>query len=286
MIRKIEILMAIFLLVSSGAAVTGDEERLVKEFGFKAGKTAEVILEVDAGEVRIEKGEGPDVLSLRMEYEKDEFEYDIDYDESGNRISISLDKKGWFSSGDTHALIELSLPSGIELILNTRVKAGEIDMELGDLSIREFILNNLAGEVEVSFDRPNRSRMDYLKVHSKVGETELLKLGNSRFMEAEINSEIGELHVDFRGEPLRGARAEVDLEIGEIAVEMPDDVGIKIDLKGGGNFLRENNIDSAFYRKGGYYFNDKFESEDEGFVIRLSLGMGELNLNQRRGANI
>lgn len=281
MIRKIEILMAIFLLVSSGAAVAGDEERLVKEFGFKAGKTAEVILEVDAGEVRIEKGEGPDVLSLRMEYEKDEFEYDIDYDESRNRISISLDKKGWFSSVDTHALIELSLPFEVELILNTRVKAGEVDMELGDLSIREFTMNNLAGEVEVSFDRPNRSRMDYLKVHTRVGETELLKLGNSRFREAEINSEIGELYLDFRGEPLRGARAEVDLEIGETTVELPDNSGIKIDISGGAGFLRENNIDRAFYRKGGCYFNDRFENEDEGFVIRLSHGIGELTLNQR-----
>jgi len=280
--RKIEILLAIFLFVSSGAAIAYDEEKLEKEFSLKAGKTAEVILEVDAGEVRIERGAGPDVLSLRIEYQKDEFEYDIDYDESHNRISISLDKKRWFSSGDTHALIELSLPSGIELILNTRVKAGEIDMELGGLSIREFILNNLAGEVEVSFDRPNRSRMDYLKVHSKVGETELLKLGNCRFMEAEINSEIGELHVDFRGEPLRGARAEVDLEIGETTVELPDNTGIKIDIKGGTGFLREDNIDRAFYSKDGYYFNDRFESEDEGFVIRMSHGIGELTLNQSR----
>lgn len=109
---------------------------------------------------------------------------------------------------------------------------------------------NNTGEVEVSFDQANSFSMDYLKAHTNVGESKLLKLGNSRFREAEVNSEIEEIYLDFRCKQLRGARAEVDLEIGEIAVEMPDDVGIKIDLKGGGNFLKENNIDSAFYSRG------------------------------------
>jgi hypothetical protein len=166
--------------------------------------------------------------------------------------------------------------------MNTRVNAGEIEMEVGGLRISEFTLDNLAGEVEVSFRAPNRSRMENLKVHNRIGETELISLGNDRFVKAEINSEVGELRADFRGEPLRGAEAEVDLEIGETTIQLPENTGIRIRLDGGAGFLRENNIDSAFYKRGKYYYNDLFVNEVEGFVLNATHGIGELTLNQRR----
>ncbi|MBD3423536.1 MAG: hypothetical protein GF417_03735 [Candidatus Latescibacteria bacterium] len=275
------IIIAAALLISA-SALHAEEERILKEFRLKEDKRAELILEVDAGEVTVKKGNSRNTAVLEMVYSRDDFEYDIDYRARENRLRIILDKKGWFNMGDCRASIELSLPRNVELIMNTRVTAGEIEMEVGGLHISEFTLDNLAGDVEVSFGEPNISRMEKLKVHNKIGETELTRLGNAKFVKAEINSEVGELRADFRGEPLKGAEAEVDLEIGETTIQLPDNTGIRIRLDGGAGFLRENNIDSAFYKRGKYYYNDLFENEFDGFVLRASHGIGELTLDQCR----
>jgi len=280
MLKRAEILLAVILIISA-CSVHAETERINREFIMKEGKAAQINLDVDAGEVIVNRGDSGSRVFIEVEYSGDDFSCDIDYDESDNRIEISLDKDGWFGGDDCRAVIELSLPYEIEILLDTELKAGSIEMELGGLNIREFSLENTAGEVEVSFSEPNRSRMDLLEIDTSVGETELLRLGNSRFKRAEINSDIGELSLDFSGEPLAGAEAEIDLDVGETDIDLPGNTGIRIELAGGSGFLKEVSMDSAFYKKGDYYFNRQFEDEKNGFVIRLSHGIGELTLNQR-----
>ena len=171
----------------------------------------------------------------------------------------------------------VSLPTEVAIDFFAKIKAGEIDFELGGLKIVDFTLHNWAGEVQVSFDEPNRAEMEVLEVDAKVGEVTLSKLGNAHFKEAEINGGIGELQVDFTGDKLRRSTARVDLDIGETTVVLPRDLGVKMAISKF-LFLSQVSVPSGFYRSGRYYYSDNYEQAPEGLFLKITSGIGELRM--------
>ena len=136
-----------------------------------------------------------------------------------------------------------------------------------------------AGEVEVVFDEPNPIEMDFMDINVKIGEARLLQLGNARFKVADINGGIGTIEVDFTGELLTDSRADVDMDIGEATIIMPHKMGVKMRIGGGFSFLSSKNIDSSFYRRGDSYYSDNYEDTKKRFYLRVTPGLGELNID-------
>ncbi len=101
---------------------------------------------------------------------------------------------------DVEQTIKTNFGQDVEIDLEARIKAGAIEIDLGGLSLVGLDLITWAGEVQVEFSEPNWTEMDFLKINTKVGETEIVRLGNARFKEAEINGGIGKMRVDFAAE--------------------------------------------------------------------------------------
>jgi hypothetical protein len=244
----------------------------------------EIFIDVDAGEVTVDRGSEESSVSVLMTYTRNEFRGMVAYREKDHaQLRVSLEKKSWHRSmsrdRDIWADLRIELPYEVDIFLNSKVKAGEIIMDLGDIHLKEFTLNNWAGEVEVEFLDPNRTTLDFLDIKNKVGEARLLKLGNARFQEADINSGIGELEIDFSGALLSGSRAVVDLDIGESYICLPWDVGSQVIIDGL-SFLSEKNFDSSFYKRGRAYYTDDYDDAGKRFYLRVSPGLGELSIDR------
>jgi hypothetical protein len=166
----------------------------------------------------------------------------------------------------------------VDILFDSKIKAGEVTMDMGGLRLKEFSLINWAGEVEVRFSEPNRVPMDYFDVNAKVGQLDIVRLGNARFRSADINGGIGEMDVDFTGELEPDCRAKVDLDIGEASIILPREYGVRMSIGGGLSFLSHKDIDHEFVKRGRVYYNDNYELEDEKFSIRITPGLGELNI--------
>lgn len=262
-------------------------ERMDESFRASENRPLEVYMEVDAGEVIVERGS--DFLEglVWMRFTEGQYRAKIDFDERLNRLKLVLSKKNWFSwrgSGrrgiDEEATIELRLPHGVDILFDSDIKAGEVTMEMGGLRLREFYLHNWAGEVEVRFGSPNPIKMDFLGIRSSVGELRLDVLGNARFSKADINAGIGEIDIDFSGDLLDGSSAKVDLDIGEGSIYLPDDVGVKMSIGGGWSFLSQKNLDRSFTRRGDTYYSDDYDEAARKFSVRITPGLGELNVDR------
>lgn len=242
----------------------------------------EVIIKIDAGELTVSKSKDSKTISLYMHYSRDNFRGRITFDEDNNRFRVELDHKGLFKSigkGDKEiAELDLKLPDGIDILLDVKVKAGEIDMEMGGLRLKEFIVDNWAGEIEVNFNEPNPVKMDFMGIKTRAGELSCNKLGNSRFEKADINAGVGEIDIDFTGKLQNNSMAKVDLDIGESSILLPSDIGIKM-IFSSWNFLTQKNIDSYFYRRGGSYYSEDYKNSSRKFYIKISTGIGELNVD-------
>jgi len=241
----------------------------------------QVNIDIDAAEVRISKSSQSKEVKLSIYFTEDEFKIYEDYDRKRSRLDIEFDKKGWMNSNnkDLEAKFVLELPSDVEIDLEARIKAGEIEIDLGGLSLVGLDLTTWAGEVQVEFSEPNQREMDYLKINTKVGETEIIRLGNARFKEAEINGGIGEMRVDFRGQILDEALADVDLDIGQTTIYLPDDdVGVKLSVSKF-LFLSDVEIPRNFRKSGRHYYSRNYDDAKNALTLRVSPGLGELNIN-------
>ena len=287
---KINVSVLICLL-SIGLPLFGGESPVIetKEGMFRASPfdPLEVFIDVNAGEISVEKGQSPREGKVTFEYDIKNFKTKFHFSEERNRLRISMDKRDWkhwpFHSDkhdETQAELKVLLPYDVDIYLDVKLKAGETDMQLGGLRLKEVNLNNWAGEVKMGFQESNPIVMELLDIRNKVGEMKLLDLGNARFEKADINGGIGELRIDFHGDLLDKSKAKVDIDIGEATVYLPTDVGIRMLVGGGLSFLSAKEIDSSFYRRGRYYITEDYKEKSKRFSLWITPGLGELRVEQ------
>jgi hypothetical protein len=262
-------------------------ERIEESFRVSSSRALEVLIDIDAAEVTVSKGTSEKSGRVSIRYTRDEFREKIEFNEVKNRLCVSLDKKSWgrykrkHHDDDLIAEVQLELPYGVDILFDSKVKAGEVNLEMSGLRIREFSLTNWAGEVDVRFDEPNPIEMDFMNIDVKVGDDRFYQLGNARFKEADINGGIGEIDVDFSGELLPDSRARVDLDIGEATITLPENRGIRMRIGGGLSFLSHKDIDGSFYRRGDSYYSEDYEETSKRFYLSVTPGLGQLTIERK-----
>lgn len=284
-------LMVLMGLISMWSYLFGEEGCFfeTKEGVFRASllKPLEVFIDVDAGGISVQKGQSPEEGKATFKYDKENFKTRFHFSEERNRLRISIDKRNWKRwpfKGNKHdefiAELKVLLPYDVDIYLDVRLKAGETTMQLGGLRLKEVNLNNWAGKVKIGFQEPNPIVMVFLDIHNKVGEMELLDLGNARFERADIDGGIGALRVDFHGDLMDKSRAKVDIDIGEVSVYLPSDVGTLLIVGGGLEFLSMKEIDPSLYRRGRYYLTEDYKDKQKQFSLYITPGLGELRVEQ------
>ena len=181
------------------------EDKINIDESFKITKSnLRVNINIDVGEVEIKKNSDSDECRVSIDYNPDYCESDIRFNERRSELDVLIDFENWSNWKDDKnkskaPVVIIELPSESVLDLRTKLKAGEFDLELGGLKLENFEFNNWAGEAKINFNEPNKIEMETLDINFKVGELRIWNLGNARFNEADINSGIGELEIDFSG---------------------------------------------------------------------------------------
>ncbi|MDZ7265836.1 MAG: cell wall-active antibiotics response protein [candidate division KSB1 bacterium] len=256
-------------------------EDLDNSFRIDTGSTFRLRVEVDVGQVRVSRGRSEDQLRVRLAYDRDEYQHTLRYNEKRNTLDLMLDKQRWLGQHDSHnaSELEVELPTGGELDLDFRIKAGEIEMQLGGLRLRDLSLETIAGEVNLDFDQPNQTTMTNLLLNTKIGESNFRRLGNARFRNAAIDGGIGELTIDFSGELLKEAVAEVDLDIGETTIILPRKAGTRLAVSSF-MFLSHFRLPDFLRKEGRYYYSENYDDASQTFQLRISAGVGECRIER------
>lgn len=254
---------------------------LDKTFRIDTRETFIVDMDITAGEVKVTRSGSFDECRVRIDYTPEKFSPCVDFTENGNCLGITIGCSKLFknNSCENNTIMELviELPYGPPVDLRGELKAGEAEFRLGDLCIERFRFRSLAGETTVRFDEPNRIECKRFEIGTTIGETEIIRLGNSRFVDARINGGIGEMKIDFRGLALNDSQADIDLDLGETNIIVPENSGTKISVS---RFLVFKNADcpNGFSRRGGSWYSDNYDTNNRRLAISLTPGMGKLNI--------
>lgn len=277
------------LLTFVTSSVVFSSEIKEERFNFKASKKQPLSLrlEIDAGRVKIMPGSDDREIDLKFRYEEKRYEVSVEFDEDDNTLTAYFDIKKWFKDEDeddenSTARLTVELPTDVEIEMYCKTKAGETEIELGDLRIKDLTLRVLAGETFLAFSEPNRERIKELKIESKVGELNVEKLGNANFEYAEINGNIGELSVDFSSDMDLKFDRDIDmsLNIGQTRLYLSREEAIRFKVS---KFLFFSDLDipDDFYKEGKYYYSDNYDNKKYKTQLSISPGVGSLDIRVR-----
>ncbi|MBN1561982.1 hypothetical protein JW998_17145 [candidate division KSB1 bacterium] len=268
-------LIALFSLAAYAETVEKEERFVIK------GESLSIEVDVDGGTLDVRPSQDERLCFIHMTYPREKCAADIRYNDRRGQLDIVVDNEKWNKDekdGENAPVIILELPYGPEISLSAHIKAGETKFELGDLAIVDFELRHWAGETTVVFSEPNRALMRTFDVNVKIGEVSLMHLGNALFEEADINSGIGELDIDFSGKGLDRSMARIDLDIGETNITLPQEIGAKMKVSRF-LFLSEVNYPHWFEKRGDYYYSENYKESEKSLYLMISTGIGELGIS-------
>ncbi len=119
--------------------------------------------------------------------------------------------------------IQLSVQSG----------AQTADLDLGNMRLRGFGLNEGASNTRVNFSTPNPEEMRRMTITTGASKIELLNLLNAHFASMVFEGGAGDFTLDFGGKPQRNTQAQIRSGGGNVVVRVPATVGTKITVAGG-----------------------------------------------------
>lgn len=264
------------------------EDLVKKEYKYEVStkELLQIRFEIDAGRIQIESGSSSNEVSMIFKFDDKRHNISVDFDERSNFLRIHFDVNDWFEEHDDKdgytPGMTMKLPTDARIELDGKIKAGECDIELGGLYIRNLNLRVLAGQTTVSFAKPNKERLNELEIDSKFGELILRQLGNANFEFASINGVIGSMTVDLTSDRPLNLSCEVDISmnIGETRVYLPENDSVRFSVS---KFLFFSSVDipSRFYKRGNYFYSDDYARSDIKMDISISPGLGTLDIGSR-----
>lgn len=271
-----------WLIALLGLAIGQRDMDVFEETYSVKGDEFQLDLDIDGGKVKLDKNDSGDECHVYVEYHRKKCDCDVHFNEHRNRLEVTLDHD-WSIKNDKrkrdsdYAYVSIELPYEPKITLDAKIKAGEVDFELGGIHLQDCELRNWAGEITLNFDEPNRTKLLNFDVNVKVGELSMYNLGNANFQEADINGGIGEMTLDFRGETIDYTTAYIDLDIGETTIIVPEEIGVKMKVS---KFLFLSNVDypNWFDRRGKYYYSENYNENEKNLYLVISTGIGELKI--------
>lgn len=285
--RKIFFNSMICFFFASFSLTLADSQKTIFEKSYSTQVELQLHLNIDGGDVKLSRSDDNE-CKVTIEYDESNCKVDVNYDDKDHQLDVSIDhdniniathKKERKSD---YAVVRIELPNRSIIDIDSIIRAGELDFQLGDLHIRNLELHSWAGEAVIDFDQPNRIEINRLDIDLKIGVVKILHLGNANFKEADINSEIGELSVDFSGEKLdERAMAHLDLEIGETTIIIPEEIGVKMKIT---KFLFLSEIDYPhwFEEKGSYYYSENYNKAKKSLYLFVGAGIGEVKIKVQK----
>lgn len=123
--------------------------------------------------------------------------------------------------------IDIYLPADTPLELQVLVQEGGFEAELGGLWITKADFRYKKGGFSVDIDEPLKEPMESLTIRGSMGGFEAGGLGNASPRVLDVYCRMGGAEIDLRGAWLGDADISLDVAMGGMVVQIPDDVRVE-----------------------------------------------------------
>jgi hypothetical protein len=230
-----------------------------------------------AGKLQVQPAAGDLLYRMDLSYDEEQFRPVAEYDRGAARLRLGVEGRdhggGHVNGEDEHATISLS-PS-VPTDLSLQFGAGEAEVELGGLSLRNVEIQTGASETAISFSQPNRIAARKVSVQAGAAELRVTGLGNTRAERFDFQGGMGEATLDFGGAWDHSASARVQMGVGSVRLRLPRAVGVRITRSG---FLSSFDP-TEMVKRGDAWFSKNYDSSRYRLDLELASAVGSVDVD-------
>jgi hypothetical protein len=171
---------------------------------------------------------------------------------------------------------DLRFTDELPLYFNIELGACESEIDFTGLRVKDLKLEIGASKGTISFNEPNRERIEKLKIEAGASKFKATGLLNANFEELQFEGGVGTFVLDFSGELDHRAYIDIEMGIGTLTILIPKKVGVKI--------ISDNSFFTSLsmegFRKIGKnrFVSEKFGKQNEELEINIESGVGTVNI--------
>lgn len=215
-------------------------------------KWVQVEIRMDAGRLKIAGG-ADELLNADFKYNvaswKPKVKYEVNRGQGELVVEQSRGVRG-IPLGTICYEWDLQLSDDVPMDLGIHLGAGKSRLELGSLSLSKLYIGMGAGDVTADL------------------------AGSSSLTELDVNMGAGDAKIDLTGDWKSDLDASVRGGAGEATLQLPRDIGVQVDVKGGMGKINAAGLE----RDGSVYVNDAYGRSKVTLNIDVKGGVGEINL--------
>jgi hypothetical protein len=233
------LLVALCLGAGAGAWATRAEAQSMRPFSTYRqwhGETRlDARLDYAAGALRLAAGRPTELYRMDVLYDGDRYLPISDFDAARGGVTLGLRASGEgglrvVSKNQLRQTASVTFSPNNDLSLVVALGAVDGDLELGGLRLTDLALEAGASRATVRFSQPNATRCRAATLSAGAAELTVLGLGNSRCDLIAFEGGIGRVTLDFGGAWTSSSRVAVKMALGEVALRLPRQVGVRITL--------------------------------------------------------
>ena len=241
-------------------------------------KTIHIKIDVGLTTLDLKTHAGGDMLTAYAKYDSDKIRADVEYEKNGSEADIFLTsdqykKKFNLDSDDCRWKISLSR----DYIWDIDFNAGfaECRIDLSGLPVERLRLDLGASECRMVFNEPSPQLMDKFSVDAGAGEVRIIGIGYANFDDFSFDGGAGEFTLNFEGITDGFRQAKIDVGVGEVNVELPEGLPVRINAEEG--WLSSFNVygDDLEMHVDGQFESGNYDRAEYGLQIDLDIGIGE-----------
>lgn len=280
--------MAAATLAASVAAAPGPEAvasvQSWKTFVSSRQPTGEEELRVrvsyGAGTLTLRQGGAGALYRLVLRYDEESAQPLAEYRDGRLRAGASkADGRGLrfagFGDRTSQNALDLELGTDVPLELDLAFGAGEAELDLTGLPIRELEVSTGASESMLRIDEVNSERMQLASFKVGVADFRVRGLGNLAAEEVRLTAGLGSVTLGLDGEWPVDARLVLEMGLGALSLRAPADLGVQI--RAGSNFLASLDLE-GMEKHEDVHRSANWEQAERRVEVEVSAALGSIEL--------
>ena len=237
----------------------------------------EVSVYYAGGRFTLSPADGPLLYRANLRYDESRTTPEVRYSAEERRVRIGLEMNEESGRGQQRlGTMQLALTRDTPLDLDIALGAVEADLELGGLTLREVRVESGASSARVSFDEPNRTRLEVLDLHSGAASLTATGLANANAPEIRVGSGVGNVELDFGGRWTGDIETTIDVALGRVRIRVPDGVGIRVEM----SKVLARFEHPGLEKQGDAWVSSNWESATHHLVLRINTAFGTVHIER------
>lgn len=219
-----------------------------------SGETSlDVSVRYGAGRLRVTDSDSGVLYSMRLLYDPESTRSISEYEDG--RLDVGVEARSGLpgNHGEGGGELALSLGRNVPIDLTVEFGAGEIDMDLGGLSLSNLAVKTGASDSHVAVTSLNPVPLPRASFEVGAASLEARGLGNLNAERLDVSAGVGSVTLDFDGEWQRDTQVSLRIGMGSLDLSFPAGLGVRVEQNG---FLASFDGGRLIKRGDAYYSSD------------------------------